>query len=275
MNYFIDFEATQFTNEIISVGCISETGETFYSLVKPAGKITHFIEDLTGITQEMLDIAPNSNTVFEKMFDWVMKISPKEKNIFYCYGNTDVQFLKVNINKSTDFKAGAILSFIRSSLIDYAPLVKLHYGLVKSINLGKIANHIRGYEIKQNHNALDDAALLKYVYDEVESTPVDITSIDLAEYRIANKPVEEGPVETSLKIEKENGTVFMCGDKKGNKVYKAFTDIDEAVSYIIKKLLTNPEDIIDGVTAKRIGRRIKNASIAHRKYFDKYWFIIN
>ena len=26
MNYFIDFEATQFSNDIISIGCIDENG---------------------------------------------------------------------------------------------------------------------------------------------------------------------------------------------------------------------------------------------------------
>lgn len=29
MKYFIDFEATQFSQEIISVGCIREDGQTF------------------------------------------------------------------------------------------------------------------------------------------------------------------------------------------------------------------------------------------------------
>ena len=43
MKYFIDFEATQFTGVIISVGCINENGDEFYSLVKPDKPITKFI----------------------------------------------------------------------------------------------------------------------------------------------------------------------------------------------------------------------------------------
>lgn len=31
MKYFIDFEATQFSQEIISIGCIREDGQTFSS----------------------------------------------------------------------------------------------------------------------------------------------------------------------------------------------------------------------------------------------------
>ena len=34
MKYYIDFEATQYTHEIISVGCVREDGETFKSYVK-------------------------------------------------------------------------------------------------------------------------------------------------------------------------------------------------------------------------------------------------
>ena len=66
MKYFIDFEAMQFSNEIISVGCVSENGEKFYSLVQPkkAKKITDFITTLTGITYEDLDCAPSADKVF-------------------------------------------------------------------------------------------------------------------------------------------------------------------------------------------------------------------
>lgn len=54
MKYFIDFEATQFSQEIISIGCIREDGQTFYALVAPKkGKITPFITNLTGITAEI------------------------------------------------------------------------------------------------------------------------------------------------------------------------------------------------------------------------------
>ena len=56
MKYFIDFEATQFSGDIISVGCVDETGRRFYSLVKPhkLGLMTGFITDLTGITDEQV-----------------------------------------------------------------------------------------------------------------------------------------------------------------------------------------------------------------------------
>ena len=74
MNYYVDFEATQFAGEIISIGCIREDGETFYSLVAPVkSKITPFITNLTGITEEMLETALDPTTVFNSFYDWVWK----------------------------------------------------------------------------------------------------------------------------------------------------------------------------------------------------------
>ena len=38
MKYFLDFEATQFSHRIISIGAVCENGHSFYSLVKPESK---------------------------------------------------------------------------------------------------------------------------------------------------------------------------------------------------------------------------------------------
>lgn len=74
MKYFIDFEATQFSQEIISIGCIREDGQTFYALVAPKkGKITPFITNLTGITAEMIDSAMSADAVFSKFYDWLFE----------------------------------------------------------------------------------------------------------------------------------------------------------------------------------------------------------
>ena len=60
MNFYVDFEATQFSGHIIQIGCVNENGQQFQSLVKPpeGEKITEFITNLTGITNEMLAEAP-------------------------------------------------------------------------------------------------------------------------------------------------------------------------------------------------------------------------
>lgn len=264
MKYFIDFEATQFSNEIIAVGCVNEKGDTFYSLVKPESKITSFITELTGITQEDVEAALEPNIVFSNMFDWILKDSANDKNEFYCYGNCDVKFIKTNFNKSTNFKAGAMLGFIRSSLIDYAPRVKAHYGLCTPINLGKIADHIRGYAVSQTHNALDDALLLKFVFEEVESTPTDFTCIDLDEYRQGFKQLDDKEPEF------ETG-VYMYNNKSHTKLFMKFADMSAAIQCVMKQYgCTEAAE----KTINRIERKIILSAKDNTKYCNKFWVIM-
>ena len=164
MNYFIDFEATQFSNRIISVGCIKETGETFYSLVNPERELTKFIIDFTGITQEQVDAAPSANEVFEKLFDFCLQ--DEEAPTFYCYGDSDTAFAKATLEKmATNFKAKSMLSYIYANLIDFCPAVRAHFGIHSSVKLIKVAEYYKKEEMVQNHNALDDALLLKYLFE--------------------------------------------------------------------------------------------------------------
>ena len=71
MNYYIDFEATQYNQEIISIGCVREDGKTFYSLIKPKKlkNVTKFISKLTGITKDKLKNAKTSDEVFRDFFN--------------------------------------------------------------------------------------------------------------------------------------------------------------------------------------------------------------
>ena len=71
MKYFIDFEAQQYTNEIIEIGCVREDGCQFHSLVHPGEKhkkLSGFVKKLTGITQEELNNAPSVDEVFTRFF---------------------------------------------------------------------------------------------------------------------------------------------------------------------------------------------------------------
>ena len=73
MNFYLDFEATRFSNRIISIGCAAENGNTFYTLVKPVNKakVDRFITELTGITNEMLQEAPSADEAFNQLFDFI------------------------------------------------------------------------------------------------------------------------------------------------------------------------------------------------------------
>lgn len=165
MKYFIDFEAAQYSNEIIAIGCVREDGVTFQSYVKAERKITEFITQLTGITQEMVDNAPSSDEVFRNFYNWLKGDNNLE---FYCYGNSDLDFVKKNLKHTDDFEAQAALSMIGMGLKDFAPTVKKHFGLIKHIGLVKVLAYYRGVEsIEQRHDPLEDAIFLKELYEYV------------------------------------------------------------------------------------------------------------
>lgn len=70
MDFYFDFEATQFKENIIAIGATCEYG-SFDCLVRPpkGDKVTKFITDLTGITPEMAETALSLDEAF---FDlWV------------------------------------------------------------------------------------------------------------------------------------------------------------------------------------------------------------
>ena len=166
MKYFIDFEATQYTHEIISVGCVREDGETFYSIVNvKRSHMSNFITRLTGITKEDVANAPTSDEVFQKFYTWIENDSDLK---FFCYGDTDIEFIKANLLRTTDPQAAAALGIIGTNLIDYSQRVKTYFGLHKSIALRRLIAYYRGLEtVEQSHNALEDSFFLKEVYDHI------------------------------------------------------------------------------------------------------------
>lgn len=124
MKYFIDFEATQFSQEIISVGCIREDGQTFYALVAPKkGKITPFITNLTGITAEMIDSAMSADAVFSEFYDWLFE-NLDDAPEFLVWGNSDGDFIRHTSRHATALKAKMALGYICGNYRDYAKMCK-------------------------------------------------------------------------------------------------------------------------------------------------------
>ena len=167
--YFIDFEASQFKQEIISVGCINDRGEEFQSLVQPSEKkITSFITSLTGITQEMINNANTADIVFADFWDWISE--DKEAPCFICYGNCDKTFVQNTLKKVTNLKAKAALLLIESGIKDFAPTVGKTFNLAKSISLRQLHDYYYKKDLIQHHDALEDANWLKEIFDVFEHT---------------------------------------------------------------------------------------------------------
>lgn len=253
MKYFIDFEATQFSGEIISIGCVDETGREFYTLLKPVKMrhITDFILDLTHISRKEIAAAPDADTAFTAFLDWLRQ---DETADFYCYGDSDAVFLSRTRRHLKTFRAQLGLSMILGGLNDFSVDVKKHFGLKTSIALKKVVAYYRGGDVEQTHNSLADALFLKEVYEK--SRNEEVAGTPFPEYRSgANLP----------KIKRLIKAV------KGN-VRMEFTSYGKAADWVMSEQLS-VRDTVNDKTKSKVCSRIVNAAEKERPYCGFEWSI--
>jgi inhibitor of KinA sporulation pathway (predicted exonuclease) len=180
MNFYVDFEATRFSNRIISIGCTNERGATFKTYVKPKyGKVDDFITELTGITPEMVNNAPSADEAFNAFAKWAYENSENTAPRYYCYGDCDTVFIDATIRTMSDFKAISFAASVKALLIDYAPIVA-KYHCTGQVALKKVVALIEDKdEVVQNHDALEDSEMLRTVVENLQSkcTPADASKL--------------------------------------------------------------------------------------------------
>lgn len=193
MNFYIDFEATQYTQRIISIGCVSEMGETFDMLVKPPKKekITKFITTLTGITNDQLINAPTANEAFAALGKWIEQ-SGSGPHTFYCYGDMDKTFLGRTMNDIQDFYALGVATTIYRNLIDYSQQI-FKCLKVDSISLRKIYTYLQKEELQVTHDALEDAEMLRFVKDNLNYADIDFEKLKTIQPPKISRPVKHAP----------------------------------------------------------------------------------
>lgn len=255
MNFYLDFEANQFSERIISIGCVAENGMTFNSLVNPGKgeKITSFITKLTGITQKMADEADSADNVFINFANWVVALAhcaedPHPK--YYVYGRNDAGFLQRTINHMTNPMAISFATSIKALMTDYSKTVTQHFK-IGQIGLNRVYQLLKDEEHMQKHDALEDAMMLKYVQEHLgEATQEDVVKLPPAKKRTydgddAPATVEEHELyKTWGKTERimvdtdadESNWIIRCEfqDGNGNPQQKYFGSIRMAVFWTIK-----------------------------------------
>lgn len=263
MKYFIDFEAMQFSNYIISVGCVREDGKEFYSLVHvPTGTkktVSNFITNLTGLTTEMIAEAPMPEQVFSDLFDFCAEDESIPE--FYCYGNCDTEFIKSTFKKVNNFKARTILGYMYADMIDFAPAVKVHFGLMRLIGLAKVYGYFTGEEIHQSHNSLEDARMLKEVYFYCKNeSEADIDDSAFLEYKRITSDI--------ISMEDERFDVLCCQKKDFNKDETTkFENLKEACQFLMNKSNMKNQQ----VDIKNVAKRIKKSYNTKKQYNEFYW----
>lgn len=261
MKIFVDFEATQPGNEIIEIGAVTETGEEFHTYVRSLhSEITPFIEKLTGITQETVDNAPSPQSAFDQFRDWIYKIKLPGGALsdieFIAYGDSDKLFLtetiKNNLCKVWDNRTLGLVCYMAQTIIDYSKITKRFFNT--KISLIKAFNYVKEMEKKQRHMALEDAEMLRTIFNSIDN----------------KEPLETNPfVNTHPEGDiKDVDYIFPSGvfyAKIDKAPEKRFENVMEAVDFAMK---TNH---MTNAYKDRVAKNIMMAIRKNKKYCNIRW----
>lgn len=284
MNFYLDFEAIRFSNHIISIGCVADNGATFQTFVKPAKKhkVDRFITELTGITNEMLANAPSADDAFNLFYDFVITNNDKGAPQYYCYGNSDVDFIEDTIKYMTDTRACICAQAIKGNLINYATTVKKFFVVQHDLALRKVYMLIQAQqELVQKHDALEDALMLQTVVTKLHDTcePKDKTT--LLSMPSQKRPSAGKKAPTIFNqwnyndkwgadtVATEDNYVVKCTDQHSGQT-KYFNDFNIAALWVIKYIARNVSPKNDAAVQK-IEMAIKTASQKEKCRYNCYW----
>lgn len=283
MNFYLDFEATRFSNRIISIGCVAGNGNTFNTLVKPGKKkIDKFITELTGITNEMLDNAPSADEAFIDLYNFFVANHDGIAPTYYVYGNSDETFLEATLRKMSNPLACICAQALKGNLIDYASVVKKFFVAQSDLALRKVYMLIHeDKELIQKHDALEDAMMLQTVVDHLyeKCKPEDKDTILAMPSQPRPKTGKKAPAvfqkwNSQPKWEAEtnadeNHWMLKCIDQHSGQV-KYFNDFNTAALWVIKYIARNvspkKEDAV-----RKIESAIKSAPQTGKCRYNCYW----
>lgn len=282
INFYLDFEATQFSNSIISIGCVAHN-EKFYTLCKPVGKakLTKFITQLTGITEEDIAEAPTIEEALNMLHNFIRRVMEAHYgavSYFHVYGGSDKDFLLHTSEHIENPFWKEFLYNMAYSLIDDSKEV-CRYFHAKTIGVHRALSYFNPELPEQKHNALEDAEMLcDLMWNIHHSDP-------LEEYPFA----AAGKIQTETKAEKKERTLRILSmnpglgipdvnitlrsyhkSNKGNisPNSKDFTSWLDAVNYIRCKMF---EDGKQPPIPQIIYRQLKNAVENNGVYCGRKW----
>lgn len=173
MKIYTDFEANGINHlqEIISIGCIAEDGQSFYSLVRPHEKLDKRIRELTHISEDEAQIAPSLEEVMRDFSSWLSKVTHGEPYTFLVFGNSDRDFVNCSIRVAENNITKEILQDLHDNIqrVDKQIAAKFNR---KTIGLRSAYLTMRlsdNEPVEQNHNALEDAMMLKYICENISN----------------------------------------------------------------------------------------------------------
>jgi inhibitor of KinA sporulation pathway (predicted exonuclease) len=259
--FFFDFEATD-KNEIIAFGCVAENGATFYSLVKPSfSEITGYIKELTHIDEKQLANAPSYTEVLHDFDVWLSSFNIGYKSMeFYVYGNTDLIFLKTSMESLYTNRAILMNSLLITKIKDYSEYVKKYFNT--NVSLIHAYNYILESQKKQEHHALDDAIMLKTIFDNINDKPA-LTFNPFKEKIKIELTEDKYPVNYVV----PSGRIS-CRHRITKKEYQ-FNNIKEAVEWLIQRQV--PSEARDRVHRAEMCKKIMKSIRTKKPYSECDW----
>ena len=158
----IDIETTGLSrtkNEIIELSAVkirnNKIAQTFSTLVKPNGYINSFIQNLTGITNDMVNNAPSIESVLDKYIKFIGDDTVIGHNVKF-----DIGFINNNCIKYYDKE-------FSNDSIDTCKLAKKYTDL-KRRNLETVAHHFN-IDTSGHHRAQKDCIMTYGIYDAMKN----------------------------------------------------------------------------------------------------------
>lgn len=155
---FIDVETSGTSasyNRIIEIGIIKvvegKVVREFNSLINPLGYVDPFIENMTGITSQELEKAPEFYAVKDELLEILDDCVFVAHNVRFDYGFMRNEFKRIGIKFS-------------SKHFDTIKLARLLYPNYRRYNLDSIIENFN-IECKNRHRAYDDAKVLYEFYN--------------------------------------------------------------------------------------------------------------
>ena len=170
----VDIETTGLDSrfdEIIEIGALkirdNKVVDTYNTLVKPDEEIDEFIEELTGITSDMLLNAPEIKEVLPQFIDFI------GSDVLVGYNvNFDINFLY------DDYK-GFFNEHLLNDFVDIMRFCKKIYTELPNHKLKNVAKFLN-MDLTNHHRAIRDCEITKGIYDSVRQHIAD-NNIDLKE----------------------------------------------------------------------------------------------
>ena len=289
MKFFVDLEATQFAGKIISMGVVSETGEKFYTLMKPyKSNITPFIEKLTGITNEMIQKAPEPDLAFQLFGFWLNEVYYKT-NItnnfnpeFYFYGNEDKKFIKATLQHMTNINSYMIAENMLLHFNDFSSIIKQHFNTKTTPSLAKVYAFCKEEEnFIQRHNALEDAEMLAEVATKIDTIPDTVEVLpEVIKKTIYPERKKTPEIFLSWAANKKQDMWDVCTKSKTESItlyckmgdYKKFFDNEETAALWLIKFVIKTGSPKDSNYVNSIIKKIRNTIANGNEYCGMRWY---